>query len=119
MSFTSPATGMLLLASLHHGQSSYATTSPMANAITLQVSHSGRPFSYTWHNVESLKSTVAASSSTSTPLPVQSWCLTTPTAAALYTGFVQCRSNSLLSNDPSVAVGDVVVRYKCQFRTRV
>jgi hypothetical protein len=119
MSLASPASGMLLMADLHHGQTSYATTSGMCNAITLMTHHSGRPFTYRWKNVERPRSGVAPSSTTSTPLPTQAWCLTTSTAAVLYTGFTQIRNNTLFANDPSTSLGDVVQRFECLFRTRV
>jgi len=118
MSFSNPATGMLLVADLHHGQTSYSTTTSMSNAITLRVLHSARPWKHTWINVEK-PTTVAASSSTSAPLPVQGWCLTSASAAALYTGFTQIRNNTLFSDVTSTSVGDILVTYAVLFRCRV
>jgi len=117
-SLSTPSRGSLVLAQLHHGSPTYGSTSAMLANITCKIVSSSEPWRYEWVNVEKRSSTVSTSSTTSTPLPTQSWCLTNSTAAALYTGLVQVRNASNFTGALSSNVGDIYVFFNMRFRAR-
>ena len=112
------ATGMLIGAPLYHGAATYASASVMLNNPDAKVLSTASPFSMDWHNNESPKSTVATSSSTSSPVATQSWCLTSATSAALYAGALQFRTHTPLANVISTTIGDFAIVYDVSFRAR-
>jgi len=117
-SLASPSSSAIYGAPLYHGASTYTSASVMANNVGFRVLYSGRPWRMVWKNNESSKSTVASSSTTSTPLPCQGWCLTNSSAAVLYTGLIQLRNNTVLGTALSSTVGDLAVQYDVEFRAR-
>lgn len=108
----------LYVAPLHHGAPSYSSADALVdNAHSKQV-NSCEEWYFRWTNVEKATSTVLTSSSTSAPLPTQSWCLTSASAAALYTGFTQVRANATFGY-ASATIGELVGCWDMTFRARV
>lgn len=119
MSFTAPASGIILVAPLYHGAAAYTTTASMANNVDLRTLHSAQSWTATWVNNESPKAGSLPSASTSAPIQTQAWQLTASSNAALYTGFLQLRNSTAFTGALSSTIGDSVVRWKVTFRARV
>jgi hypothetical protein len=119
---TAPGTNLtnipLTVTSLHHGVGAYSTQATAMENSSTMVCSSGDPWKYTWENVESSKSTVLPSPSTSSPLATQGWCLTAAAAAALYTGQVLYLGGQTLGPASASTFGQVLFRYRVLFRVR-
>lgn len=76
-------------ASLQHDATPYSAPSDMLVNPTWQVHDTVTDALHVWRNVESPKVGIAASPDQGSPRRTQSWCLTVPSAAALYTGQIQ------------------------------
>lgn len=118
MSYSTPASGMLLAAPIYHGAGLYTSANAMANSGQLSVLSTGKPWRCSWRNNESPTGGVSSSSSTSSPTASQSWCLTAASNAALYTGRLQFLNQGLLTAALSSSVGELIVRFDISFRVR-
>jgi len=109
----------LHVASIQHGAPLYATHSDAANNAGLLICNTADPWTYTWKNTESKRSTVLPDPSTSSVVPTQGWCLTRPDNASAYTGAAQILApGALTATSSSVALGTVTVRWDLAFRSR-
>jgi hypothetical protein len=106
--------------SLFHGTSAYSAASPanaMLNNVTVKLSNSGRPFRYRWTNNEDPNCGVSTVSTTSSPPPTQSWCLTQN--ASVYAGLVQIQAYSGVGpTSGNVLFGMAAVHWDVSFRAR-
>jgi hypothetical protein len=91
----------MAVASLQHAAVAYTSASAMLNNYAAAWHSTGDPFSYTWTNVESPKTTIKETSSTST----QGWCDMGTGGGQSYTGQIQFITQS---TPPSLPFSQVV-----------
>jgi hypothetical protein len=103
--------------SLHHGAGGYSTPTVLVNNASYKRCHTGDPWTYTWVNIESPKSTVNVSAGAATP-PVQGWCNTGATSAQVYTGTVQMFGDASINSAVSVPLGAYSFVADISFRAR-
>jgi hypothetical protein len=117
--FISWSSGLIVGAPLYHGAASYAAASDMVNNVDHKALNTGVPWTQEWVNNEKPDCGVSASATTSAPTPSQSWCLTSATSAALYTGFLQYRTALPFSAFTSAkTLGQTVVTFDVSFRAK-
>jgi len=120
---TSPSTNQtstdMARVSLWHGATGYSTYNSLVENATMSHSSSMKRWAHTWRNNESPQGGIVVTSSTSSAVPSQGWCLTAATPAAAYTGSIQTLGVTALgTGSASVFLGTAVVSWDVLFRAR-
>jgi len=105
-------------ACLQHASPTYSTLQNMANNPHCKLKNTGDPFTTVWKNIEDPNEKVVVNPSSSF-FACQSWCETSATAAAGYTGNIQYLVDLTGPTLPVTArVGGFLTTWDCLFRCR-
>jgi len=113
-----PTMGCTVL-SLYSGASPFTSMAASLSCSTAQVHHLGKPFRYTYHNVERMDPRGPCNSYSGTAIPTQGWCSTNSTSMTSLQGAIQMiAATSVTTTFYSLEFGRFATRYHAYFRNR-